>query len=219
MSPKPYFFHWSYCCVRYGMKHLTTCKISVQSLLVFRLQMKQCQHKHDKLEVLWSACTHTNKHFITKIINKTKPTAIPTNVSVNCFRVRKHSPHQLQDIRETGEVLLGWKHLLGCVLPLQEEIAEWKSSACPKGRSCWPLSAAGFCSSPGFGALPENPSCEMLQSKAAGVNASCHVKAQSAMHGSPSNVTASFEILLQGPMPLRDKGNIWVLLGVTNSCK
>lgn len=97
-------------CARHGIKHLTTHKISVQPLLVFRLQMKQCQHKHDKLEVSSpSTCTHTNKHFISKTINKTKSTAVPANVSVNCFRVRKHPLHQPQDLRD---VLPGWEHLL-----------------------------------------------------------------------------------------------------------
>lgn len=103
-------------CARHGIKHLTTHKISVQPLLVFRLQMRQCQHKHDKLEVSSrSTCTHTNKHFISKTINKTKSTAVPTNVSVNCFRVRKHPLYQLQDIMGYHG-LSGWKHLLACCL-------------------------------------------------------------------------------------------------------
>lgn len=101
-------------CARHGIKHLTTHKISVQPLLVFGLQMKQCQHKRDKLEVSsQSTCTRTNKHFISKMINKTKSTAVPTNVSVNCFRVRKHPLHHF---RISWDVLPGWKHLLACCL-------------------------------------------------------------------------------------------------------
>lgn len=165
-----------------------------------------------------SACTHTNKHFISKMINKTKPTAVPTNVSVNCFRVRKQPLHQLWDIRETGEVLPGWKHLLACALSPREEAAEWKSSPHPKGRSClaaaellqlsriwcfawklilwnyWRWSSWSYCLLPHVGSLWGLPV-------------------------SPSNLTASFEIPLWGPMPLREKGNIWVLLGGRNSCK
>lgn len=75
-------FGGSYCCASYGIKHLTTRKISVQSLLVFRLQKKLCQHKHDKLEVSSEEHLRTHKHFISKTINKTKATAIPMNASV-----------------------------------------------------------------------------------------------------------------------------------------
>lgn len=159
---------------RYGIKPLTTHKISVQPLLVFRLQMKQCQHKHDKLEVSSrSTCTHTNKHFISKTINKTKPTAVPMNVSVNCFRVRKHPLHQLQDIMGCNARL---EASLG-VLPRSEEAAEWKFSPCPKGRSCWHIS--GSCSSPGFGSWPVNQSCGITPDEVFGAVEFCHLWAHS----------------------------------------
>lgn len=157
-------------CARHGIKHLTTHKISVQPLLVFGLQMKQCQHKRDKLEVSsQSTCTRTNKHFISKMINKTKSTAVPTNVSVNCFRVRKHPLHQLQDIMGCAARL---EASLG-VLPLWEEAAEWKSSPGPKGRSCWHASAS--CSSSGFGSWPVNQSCGITPDEVFGVDGFCHV--------------------------------------------
>lgn len=53
-----------------------------------------------------STSTHTNKHFISRMISKTKPTAVTANVSVNCFRVRKHPAHNLQ---ATREALVDWK--------------------------------------------------------------------------------------------------------------
>lgn len=95
-------------CARHDIKHLTTHTISVQQpLLVFRLQMKQCQHKHDKLEVSsQSTCAHANKHFISNTINKTQSTAVPTNVSVNCFRVRKAL---CTSFRIPRDALPGWK--------------------------------------------------------------------------------------------------------------
>lgn len=120
-----------------------------------------------------SACTHTNKHFISKMINKTKPTAFPTNVSVNCFRARKHPLHQmLQEIRETREVLRGWEHLLGCELPLPEAV---EGKLFPRPRA----GPGGPCSSAGFGALPENPFWEITPDKAVGVGAFWHVWAHS----------------------------------------
>lgn len=82
MLPNQNFFGGSYCCANYGIKHLTARKISVHSLLVFRLQKKQCQHKHDKLEVSSEEHSRTHKHFISKTINKTKATAVAMNASV-----------------------------------------------------------------------------------------------------------------------------------------
>lgn len=109
----------------------------------------------------WSACTHTNKLFISEKINKTKPTAVPTNVSVNCFRVRKHPLHQLQDIRETGEAAARLEASPGLLCCLCER--RLQSGNPPLAQRAGP---PGPHNSPGFGALPEKPNpVKLLKTK------------------------------------------------------
>lgn len=162
----------------------------------------------------WSACTHTNKLFISEKINKTHSS--PHECVSKLLQGEKTPSASTSGYQgDWGSCCQAGSISWAALLPLREEAAEWKSSPRPTGRSPWlPQLSRIWCFA------WKTQSCEITQDEAAGVNAFCHMWAHSEdCLGSPPNLTASFEILLQGPMPHREKGNIWVLLGVRNCCK